>query len=94
MDYFTPQDRFRKTPLHYCCRHEDVACLQALLAGGADTNAQEEIGKTPLWIAASTDGHKHIIAALLDAGCNVDLQDAREKRSPLQVSILTAVLKD
>lgn len=59
--------------------------MQILINKGADINSQDEIGHTALWLAVTKDGRGHLVKALLNSGCAVNLQDAREKRTPLQV---------
>lgn len=41
------------TPLHHAASDNDSDRIRALLADGADINAQCKLGGTPLWIAAS-----------------------------------------
>lgn len=49
-----------------------LAKVQQLLTEGADPNAITECGKSPLMLAAMY-GHKSVIAALLDAGADLNL---------------------
>ena len=55
---------------------------------GANLDETDHMGRTPLWIAASKDGKEEFIKCLLEANANVDLADAKEKASPLQVGHL------
>ena len=49
------------------------------------------MGRTPLWVAASTDGKLDFIKCLLEANANINVADAEEKSSPLQVSVSECV---
>lgn len=57
-------------PLHIACQNINVAAAQALIAAGANVNALDDTGKTPLQIAqASTKPEKDaLIKVLLEAG--------------------------
>ena len=48
---------YKLTPLHLAARHnKDTAVTQALIAAGADPNAQDDYGYTPLhWAASDND---------------------------------------
>ena len=48
-------------------------------------NCRDEVGRTPLWYAVSQDGNVEALRMLIDAGANVDIDDKREKRTPLHV---------
>ncbi|KAK2141746.1 hypothetical protein LSH36_1049g00067 [Paralvinella palmiformis] len=78
-------DRFGKTALHFAVTNNSTDCLKLLLDYGADVHSIEELGRTPLWVAASEDGHHGAIVCLLEAGADVNLRDRREKRTPLHV---------
>jgi len=77
--------RFGKTALHFAVTNNSTDCLKLLLDYGADVHSIEELGRTPLWVAASEDGHHGAIVCLLEAGADVNLRDRREKRTPLHV---------
>ena len=51
------RDRYGKGALHFTIDHESTECLKVLLAGGADINVPDSLARTPLWMAASQDGH-------------------------------------
>lgn len=79
------------TPLHIAARLGVTPVIEALLAAGANPNAENEPqvlfdtpvggGKSPLHIAASR-GHGDAVAALLAGGANTDSRD-RYKATPL-----------
>ena len=58
---------------------------------GADLDRRDHMGRTPLWVAASTDGKLDFIKCLLEANANINVADAEEKSSPLQVSVSECV---
>ena len=47
--------------------------MAALISHGADVNAREEDGETPL-MYASLQGHAKVVEALLDAGADKELK--------------------
>src|SRR5690606_2017263 len=57
-------------PVHFAASRGNLACLEALLAHGADPNAQEQDGMTPLHWAAEY-GHDACVKALIGAGASV-----------------------
>jgi ankyrin repeat protein len=61
-----------QTPLHFAYRHKDVAEL--LLAKGADVNAKDKNGTTPLDVAA-TMCQKDTVELLLAKGADVNATD-------------------
>ena len=76
------------TPLHRAaiCRPIDPEPFRVLLAAGADPNARDGIGETPLHFAARGLGPEvdtsEVVALLLDAGADVNARD-RFGLSPL-----------
>lgn len=73
----------RWTALHYASRSTALHCaaklghdriLSALLEGGADKDAVDQDGLSPLSLAAMK-GHLPIVQALLGAGCDVNIRD-------------------
>jgi ankyrin repeat protein len=52
----------------------DLAGIAAAIAGGADIDARDERGRTPLMVATEAR-QTDAVRALLDAGADVDLQD-------------------
>ncbi|XP_077065082.1 KN motif and ankyrin repeat domain-containing protein 4-like isoform X1 [Siphateles boraxobius] len=74
-----------QTALHLAVRHGRVPMVRLLLEQGADPNAQDHAGTTPL-ISACDRGHVNIARILLDeANCNVNLKD-KAGRSALSLA--------
>ncbi|XP_051989491.1 KN motif and ankyrin repeat domain-containing protein 4-like isoform X2 [Xyrauchen texanus] len=64
-----------QTALHLAVRHGRVPIVRLLLAQGADPNAQDHAGTTPL-ISACDRGHINVVRILLeDTNCDVNLKD-------------------
>ena len=72
-----------RPPLHRAAAEGDSEALAALLEAGADADARDEDGVTPLHLAASPD----IVEALLNAGADVDARPSNG-RTPLHYAML------
>ena len=66
-------------PLHGAAWRGDIATIRALVAGGADVNAQDDLGATALYWAARGGERADVIAALLDLGADPNIADRRPK---------------
>ena len=79
-----------RTPLHYAALHGDVPQTRALLKGGANPNAPDAHGFTPLHEAAVASLTKDdIIDMLLDAGADVNAQ-GEDGNTPLHCAAMLA----
>ena len=65
-------------------RTGDIEPVKALLARGADVNAEEADGQTALMWAAA-EGHVDVVRALLEAGADF--------RTPLRLRVHAAVVR-
>jgi hypothetical protein len=63
-------DSRRWTPLMYAVVNGHAGFVRLLLEKGANVNAREEKGRTPLLLAATYGDHPTVVRALLDAGAD------------------------
>lgn len=70
------QNKSRLRPVHAAAAGGNLAILSALLAAGADTNAQQEGGFTPLHAAAQTN-NQAMTALLLTHGADPNIANAQ-----------------
>ena len=61
------------TPLHTAAACNEIEAVAALISHGADVNAREVYGETPL-MKASYWGYAKVVEALLDAGADKELK--------------------
>ena len=64
--------------IHVSARDGDLAGVQALLDIGADVNAKDEEGWTPLHYSAR-NGHEEIVELLISGGADVNVKDESEE---------------
>jgi ankyrin repeat protein len=60
----------------------DLAAVQALLAKGANVNARDNHGKTPLMVAAF-QGHVSVVKSLLAKGADINAKDSLDGSTAL-----------
>ncbi|MEV0905919.1 ankyrin repeat domain-containing protein [Streptomyces hokutonensis] len=66
------------TSLHFAADEQDAAAVGSLLAAGAEVDAPDEQGNTPLWQAVFTYRSDGALPSLLvDAGADPDLDNLR-----------------
>ncbi|CEM07957.1 unnamed protein product [Vitrella brassicaformis CCMP3155] len=88
-------DKHERTGLYYAVlsRHwsgQDITKL--LLAKGADVNARDLYGRTPLHYACE-DGQSNVVPLLLRNGADPHIQDTVGRKSPLQMAA-TPLIRD
>jgi murein DD-endopeptidase MepM/ murein hydrolase activator NlpD len=69
-----PQTSKQDTNLFNLVKTSDLANVQAAIAAGANVNAQDEYGQTPLMYAASSSTNPDILAELLKASATINTQ--------------------
>jgi ankyrin repeat protein len=79
--------RAQSDTLYDLARRGDVDQIKALLARGADVNAKDQWGATPLH-AATIQGHEEVVKLLLTRGANINVQDNR-RATPLHYALVT-----
>ena len=78
-------DEDGETPLHSAAWRSRYAAATLLLERGADIEARNNWGRTPLLIVARETGSAEMAALLIDAGAEVNLRD-RGGESPLDLA--------
>ena len=73
-----------KKSLHEAVRSSGIGTIQELIADGADVNARNDDGNTPLHVAA-TSGRVDAAALLVDSGAKIDSKNGYGY-TPLQVA--------
>lgn len=88
MDSLDHQNDFGRTALFYAVKMGNEADMKTLLDQGADPDLSDHYGHTPAHAAAILCGHRNaaqaekyhaILRVLVKHGCNLDLQDRRER---------------
>jgi murein DD-endopeptidase MepM/ murein hydrolase activator NlpD len=69
-----PQTSKQDTNLFNLVKTDDVASVQAAISAGANVNAVDQYGQTPLMYAASSSTNPDILAELLKAGAGINAQ--------------------
>ncbi|HEV2547810.1 MAG TPA: ankyrin repeat domain-containing protein [Stellaceae bacterium] len=70
----TSDNWFEQEQLHFAAGDGDLETVKRLLQQGADLNAFDDLGWTPL-IHAAKRGHVDVVRCLLAAGAQVDARD-------------------
>lgn len=68
-------DKKGLTPLHWCAKGDSVGCAEMLMGKGANANAQDVEGRTPMILACrvGNEGFANYMAPL----CNLDVKDSQ-----------------
>ena len=73
-------DKYGFCPLHNVMTEEQFDIVAYLIANGADVNIQNDVGITPLYLAAYVENAK----LLLDGGAAINIRD-RNGNTPLHI---------
>ncbi|MBI2300172.1 MAG: ankyrin repeat domain-containing protein [Armatimonadetes bacterium] len=65
-----------RTPLHAFAAHEDVRGVIWLLEHGADVDARDVEGNTPLHVAAARNAGTKVLQVLVEHGAQVEARNA------------------
>ena len=80
------KDKDENTPLLLCVKRGDIASTKLLIEAGADVNAKNEGGATPLHWAAAYNTNPEILTLLIKAGADVNAT-AVNGSTPLQDAV-------
>jgi ankyrin repeat protein len=70
------RNEHHRTPLHHAAAKNRPSIVRLLIDLGADPNATDAIGATPLTTAAQEHADEAIVATLMDAGAKLDFRTA------------------
>lgn len=73
----TPQQVAEFRELHLAAHNGDVAAVNRLILSGADVNARDSHGRTPIHVAAFAS-HRHVLRALADAGADMNALEGQK----------------
>lgn len=74
--------------LHHALLHRRVECARHLVNKGANVNARDDSGQTPLFVSAS-HGDRETVLFLLNEGAEPNIED-NNKRTPLMAACIGA----
>ncbi|KAJ1474163.1 ankyrin repeat protein, partial [Baffinella frigidus] len=69
------RDLDRGTPLHSAVKASNVEVAKVLLDAGADIEARDKGGRTPLYLATSYGGDEAAVRMLVATGANTEVKD-------------------
>ena len=81
----TSVDRFGDTPLHFAATEGNIILIDSLISKGADINARNDEGMTPL-MAAIIREKKDSLEHLIKRGARINVETS-EKLTPLHVAL-------
>jgi len=76
------------TALHWAVQDDHLGMVRALLNAGANPDALNRVGASPI-LAAAINGNAEILAALLEAGANPNLKVSATGDTPLMIAAKT-----
>ena len=65
-------DDLYRQAIHYAIIHEQIDLIETIIFNGADINAVDETGDTPIIIAARINPNNGIVDKLLSLGANIE----------------------
>ncbi|MCF6766028.1 ankyrin repeat domain-containing protein [Thiotrichales bacterium 19S3-7] len=84
-EYINVKDSKGSTPLHLAVQCDNPNMVQFLILNGADLNAQNVLGQTPLHFAAIKSSQPVFISMALEKEANIYLKD-KKGRSPYSLA--------
>ena len=74
--YIEARDKWKQTPLIRTCasRHDCSEAIEVLLGRGANVNAKDKKGRTPLMLMCR-EGKNQLVQAMIEAGAGVNARD-------------------
>ena len=77
------RDAEKRTALMYAAFNGQTELVKIMIKAGADVNAQDKIGTSPLMFAASAPGAVETVKVLLEAKAEINMVDSNEHFSAL-----------
>ncbi|XP_042364001.1 ankyrin repeat domain-containing protein 61-like [Plectropomus leopardus] len=82
----------RQTALHLSIRHMAPSAVQILSSYGADVNAVDSSGMTPLHMAAGIL-HKDVMTSLIQEGADINMRVRHSGNTPLHLAAMAMAMK-
>ncbi|XP_041829573.1 ankyrin repeat domain-containing protein 61-like [Melanotaenia boesemani] len=86
------EDQSRQTVLHISVHYRALSAVQILTSYGADVNALDSYGKTPLHMAAGMLD-KDIITSLISQGADINMGVQHSGNTPLHLAVVAVATK-
>lgn len=80
------RDINNNTPLHSACQNARQNIVELLISNGADVNARNNYGRSPLHLAWREKGGARISQILIESGADINLED-HYGETPLSVAV-------